>query len=81
MKEIVFELPDNAALNLAPGRHLMLKAEIDGETVERKYTPTSLPETQGQVPLLPSTHFLVHSSFQGVRKGEDDPGKFSPMTP
>lgn len=63
-KLLRFSLPSpNDTLKLPPGRHLMLRATVNGERVIRPYTPTSHPQQKGhfdlvvkvraQTPLLP----------------------------
>jgi cytochrome-b5 reductase len=42
-----FALPDDATLDMLPGDHLYVHATIDGKTVKRPYTPSSVPGTTG----------------------------------
>ena len=46
-KTFCFALPDEATLDLLPGDHLYVHATIDGKTVKRPYTPSSVPGTTG----------------------------------
>jgi cytochrome-b5 reductase len=46
-KTLCFALPEDAALDLLPGDHLYVHASIDGKTVKRPYTPSSVPGTTG----------------------------------
>ncbi|KAJ5469402.1 NADH-cytochrome b5 reductase 1 [Penicillium diatomitis] len=49
----VFGLPDaNAVLGLPIGQHVALKAEVNGTTVTRSYTPTSNNLDRGRVELV-----------------------------
>ena len=42
-----FGLPADATLDMLPGDHLYVHATINGKTVKRPYTPSSLPGTVG----------------------------------
>lgn len=42
-----FKLDNNSALDFLPGDHLMMHAEIDGQTHKRPYTPSSTPDDSG----------------------------------
>ena len=46
-KTFCFAVPDEATLDLLPGDHLYVHATIDGKTVKRPYTPSSVPGTTG----------------------------------
>ena len=46
-KTFCFALPDDATLDMLPGDHLYVLATIDGKTVKRPYTPSSMPGTTG----------------------------------
>ena len=46
-KTFCFALPDNATLDMLPGDHLYVHATVDGKTVKRPYTPSSMPGTTG----------------------------------
>lgn len=46
-KTFCFALPDDATLDMLPGDHLYVHATIDGKTVKRPYTPSSMPGTTG----------------------------------
>src|SRR4029434_10623151 len=46
-KTFCFALPDDATLDMLPGDHLYVHATIDGKTLKRPYTPSSVPETTG----------------------------------
>ncbi len=46
-KTFCFALPDEATLDMLPGDHLYVHATIDGKTVKRPYTPSSVPGTTG----------------------------------
>ena len=47
-----FEIPNDRDLGLAVGRHVSVKAELDGSRVIRPYTPTSRPDTKGYFELM-----------------------------
>lgn len=51
-KLIRFELPAGQSLGLPIGRHISVKAEIEGNSVIRAYTPTSSPDQRGYFDLL-----------------------------
>eukprot|EP01038_Epipyxis_sp_PR26KG_P004641 gene4641-6522_t len=51
-KLIRFEIPFGSTLGLSIGRHISLRAEIDGKHVIRPYTPTSRPDARGYFDLL-----------------------------
>lgn len=42
-----FELPPGATLDFLPGDHLYVHATVNGKTVKRPYTPSSMPGTVG----------------------------------
>ena len=42
-----FALPEDATLDMLPGDHLYVHATINGKTVKRPYTPSSVPGTTG----------------------------------
>ncbi|MCP9440016.1 MAG: cytochrome-b5 reductase [Nitrospira sp.] len=46
-KTFRFELPSDATLDMLPGDFLYVHAMIDGKTVKRAYTPSSLPGVTG----------------------------------
>jgi cytochrome-b5 reductase len=46
-KTFRFGLPANATLDMLPGDHLYVHATIDGKTVKRPYTPSSMVGTTG----------------------------------
>lgn len=46
-KTFRFELPPDATLDMLPGDFLYVHATIDGKTVKRAYTPSSLPGITG----------------------------------
>ena len=46
-KTFCFALPDDATLDMLPGDYLYVHATIDGKTVKRPYTPSSMPGTTG----------------------------------
>ena len=46
-KTFCFSLPDDATLDMLPGDHLYVHAAIDGKTVKRPYTPSSMPGATG----------------------------------
>ena len=46
-KTFRFELPADATLDMLPGDFLYVHATIDGKSVKRPYTPSSLPGTTG----------------------------------
>lgn len=51
-KLLRFEIPFGRSLDLPIGRHLTVRAEIDGMKVMRAYTPTSRPDQRGYFDLL-----------------------------
>jgi len=51
-KLLRFAIPKNKPLGLPIGRHISVKAMINGIKVMRSYTPTSLPNQQGYFELL-----------------------------
>ena len=46
-KAFRFELPQDSVLDFLPGDHMMMQAEIDGQTHRRPYTPSSTPDDIG----------------------------------
>ena len=46
-----FSLPADATLDMLPGDHLYVHATINGKSVKRPYTPSSLPGTAGFIDL------------------------------
>jgi len=46
-KTFCFALPEDATLDMLPGDHLYVHATINGKTVKRPYTPSSVPGTTG----------------------------------
>jgi cytochrome-b5 reductase len=46
-KTFRFALPDGATLDMLPGDFLYLHATIDGKTMKRPYTPSSMPDATG----------------------------------
>ncbi len=46
-KTFRFALPDKATLDMLPGDHLYVHATVNGKTVKRPYTPSSMPGTTG----------------------------------
>jgi cytochrome-b5 reductase len=50
-KTFRFALPENATLDMLPGDHLFVHATVNGKTVKRPYTPSSLPGTVGDFAL------------------------------
>lgn len=46
-KTFCFALPEEATLDLLPGDHLYVHAEIEGKTIKRPYTPSSMPGATG----------------------------------
>ncbi len=46
-KTFCFALPDDATLDMLPGDYLYVHATIDGKTVKRPYTPSSMPGATG----------------------------------
>ena len=51
-KLIRFQIPETRTLGLPIGRHISVRAEIDGSMVIRAYTPTSRSDTTGHFDLL-----------------------------
>ena len=47
-----FEIPFGKSLNLPIGRHLSVRAHVNGTNVTRAYTPTSKPNQKGYFDLL-----------------------------
>lgn len=50
-KTFRFELPAGSTLDMLPGDHLYVHATINGKTVKRPYTPSSLPGATGHFEL------------------------------
>jgi len=50
-KTFRFALPENATLDMLPGDNLYVYATINGKSVKRPYTPSSLPGTVGHFDL------------------------------
>jgi cytochrome-b5 reductase len=46
-KTFCFGLPEDATLDMLPGDHLYVHASLNGKTVKRPYTPSSVPGTTG----------------------------------
>jgi cytochrome-b5 reductase len=46
-KTFCFALPDEATLDMLPGDYLYVHATIDGKSVKRPYTPSSMPGATG----------------------------------
>ena len=46
-KTFRFSLPADATLDMLPGDHLYVHTTINGKSVKRPYTPSSLPGTAG----------------------------------
>ena len=55
-KLIRFEIPFGNGLGLPIGRHVSVRAEVDGKPVMRAYTPTSRPDQKGYFDLLVKTY-------------------------
>lgn len=55
-KLIRFEIPGGKSLGLPIGRHVSVRAEVDGKQVMRAYTPTSRPDQKGYFDLLVKTY-------------------------
>lgn len=55
-KLIRFEIPHGKPLGLPIGRHVSVRADIDGNKVIRAYTPTSRPDQTGYFDLLIKTY-------------------------
>ncbi|XP_038608963.1 NADH-cytochrome b5 reductase-like isoform X1 [Tachyglossus aculeatus] len=47
-----FTLPANGLLGLSPGQHIVLRAEVDGQAVQRAYTPVSPVDARGYFDVL-----------------------------
>jgi cytochrome-b5 reductase len=72
-KSFHFELPENAALDLLPGDHMMMHAEIDGQIHRRPYTPTSTPDDKGLFELI-IKHYplgLMSNYIHSCRVGDE----------
>lgn len=50
-KTFSFALPENATLDMLPGDHLYVHATINGKSVKRPYTPSSIPGATGSFDL------------------------------
>ena len=50
-KTFRFALPENTTLDMLPGDHLYVHATVNGKSVKRPYTPSSLPGTVGHFDL------------------------------
>lgn len=55
-KLIRFEIPFGNGLGLPIGRHVSVRADVDGKPVMRAYTPTSRPDQKGYFDLLVKTY-------------------------
>ena len=55
-KLIRFEIPYGKGLGLPIGRHVSVRADVDGKPVMRAYTPTSRPDQKGYFDLLVKTY-------------------------
>lgn len=55
-KLIRFEIPHGKDLGLPIGRHISVRAEVDGKPVMRAYTPTSRTDQKGYFDLLVKTY-------------------------
>lgn len=55
-KLIRFEIPFGKSLGLPIGRHVSVRAEVDGKPVMRAYTPTSRTDQKGYFDLLVKTY-------------------------
>jgi cytochrome-b5 reductase len=51
-KAFRFELPENSSLDFLPGDHMMIQAEINGQTHRRPYTPSSTPDDIGYFEMI-----------------------------
>jgi len=51
-----FGLPANSCLGLPIGQHISVSAEIDGKTITRSYTPTTLDDDLGHFDLVVKTY-------------------------
>lgn len=51
-KLLKFEIPFGKSIGLSIGRHISVRAEVDGNKVIRAYTPTSRPDKRGYFDLL-----------------------------
>jgi len=56
-KTFRFKLPDGHTLGLPVGQHIQLQADINGESIKRSYTPTTLDSTVGYVDLVIKVYF------------------------
>jgi cytochrome-b5 reductase len=50
-KTFRFSLPNDATLDMLPGDHLYVHATINGKSVKRPYTPSSMPRATGHFDL------------------------------
>ncbi len=76
-KLLRFEIPHGRSLGLPIGRHISIKAEVDGNNVIRAYTPTSRPDQTGYFDLViknydmgklsPHLHSLTVGSSVSIR--------------
>lgn len=63
-----FKLPHpEDSLNLPIGRHLHIRAFVDGAEVIRSYTPISLPDEKGFFELLVKVHFYLLFIFRFIQ--------------
>ncbi len=71
-KLIRFAIPGNKPLGLSIGRHISVKAMINGIKVMRSYTPTSLPNQLGYFELLIKIYAdgKMSQYIDGLKKGD-----------
>jgi len=72
-KLLRFEIPHNQCINLPIGRHISVRAEIDGNKVTRAYTPTSRPDMKGYFDLLVKAYEFGKMStyLHSLRTGDE----------
>lgn len=71
-RTLQFALAADATLDMLPGDHLYVHATIDGKTVKRPYTPSSLPGAVGYFDLTVKRYDTgtVSRYLHGVKVGE-----------
>lgn len=68
-----FDLPAGATLDMLPGDHLYVHATVDGKSVKRPYTPSSMPGTTGFFELTVKRYETgIVSKFLHERRVGDD---------
>ena len=72
-KILRFEIPNEKSIELPIGRHISVRADIDGMKVMRAYTPTSRPDKKGFFDLLVKSYEFGKMStyLHGLKIGDE----------